>query len=100
MKIPAILPIAMLAAAIVFASPVQRVAHAQAPTCLDQGMVVDPNDANACVACPDGEVPAPADVDATNMMCVAAPVDSGMSSSGSDASKTTGAQRLRLGRGF
>ena len=99
MKIPAILPIAMLAAAIVFASPVQRVAYAQAQTCLDQGMVVDPNDANACVACPDGEVPDPDDT--TNMMCVAAPAPTpDSSSSGSDASKTTGAQRFALGAGI
>ena len=101
MKIPAILPVALLAAAIVFASPVNYArAQAQCPA----GMMDDPDNPGTCI-CETGTIPDPAD----STMCIADPnpaptnPDSGnesSSSSSSNGSKTTGAQRFALGAGI
>ena len=90
MKIPAILPIAMLAAAIVFASPVH---HARAQAQCQDGMVEDTNNPGTCI-CAEGTMEDPSDP----TMCVPEEMTSDMTSS--NGSKTTGAQRFALGAGI
>ena len=90
MKIPAIPPIALLAAAIVFASPVH---HARAQAQCQDGMVEDTNNPGTCI-CAEGTMEDPSDP----TMCVPEEMTSDMTSS--NGSKTTGAQRFALGAGI
>ena len=97
MKIPAILPVALLAAAIVFASPVHH-ARAQAQTQCPAGMVDDTNNPGTCI-CETGTILDPSD--STNMTCIADSTNpDGETMDSSNGSKTTGAQRFALGAGI